>query len=146
MENELKTSPGGRRTSKRVGRGNGSGKGTYSTRGIKGQKSRSGGGVRPGFEGGQLALIKRMPHLRGFTNIFKVEYEIVNVGRLAIFEPGTEVNPLLLAQTGIIKNTKRPIKILGQGEIDRSIKVAAHQFSKSAETKIQAAGGEVQRI
>jgi large subunit ribosomal protein L15 len=87
-----------------------------------------------------------MPHLRGFTNIFKVEYEIVNVGRLAIFEPGTEVNPLLLAQTGIIKNTKRPIKILGQGEIDRSIKVAAHQFSKSAETKIQAAGGEVQRI
>ena len=75
MENELKTSPGERRTRKRVGRGNGSGKGTYSTRGIKGQKSRSGGGVRPGFEGGQLPLIKRMPHLRGFTNIFKIVEE-----------------------------------------------------------------------
>jgi large subunit ribosomal protein L15 len=146
MENELKPSSGAHRTRKRVGRGNGSGKGTYSTRGIKGQKSRSGGGVRPGFEGGQLPLIKRMPHLRGFTNIFKVEYTIVNIGRLAIFEPGTEVNPVLLAQTGIIKNTKRPIKILGQGDIDRPIKVAAHRFSQSAETKIQAVGGEVQRI
>lgn len=146
MENELKTSPGERRTRKRVGRGNGSGKGTYSTRGIKGQKSRSGGGVRPGFEGGQLPLIKRMPHLRGFTNIFKIEYEIVNIRQLAVFESGTEVNPLLLAQSGIIKNTKRPIKILGQGEIAHPIKVSAHQFSQSAEAKIQAVGGEVQRI
>ena len=146
MENELKTSSGGRRNRRRVGRGNGSGKGTYSTRGIKGQKSRSGGGVRPGFEGGQLPLIKRMPHLRGFTNIFKVEYAIVNVGQLTVFEPGTEINPLLLAQIGIIKNTKRPVKILGQGEIDRPVKITAHQFSQSAEAKIQAVGGEVRRI
>ena len=146
MEHELRPSPGARRKGRRLGRGNGSGRGTYSGRGVKGQKARSGGGVRPGFEGGQNPLIKRMPHLRGFTNIFKVEYVTVNVGRLAVFESGAQVTPVLLAQAGIIKSTRHPVKVLGQGELDRPLKVAAHRFSRSAQEKIQAAGGEVQSL
>ena len=145
-QSELKPPVGAKHKSKRVGRGDGSGHGTYSGRGLKGQKSRSGGGVRLGFEGGQLPLIKRLPRKRGFTNIFKVEYNIVNVGKLSVFSPGTEVTPKELFQAGLIKSLGLPTKILGDGDIHHQLSVRADRFSATAERKIIAAGGEVQRI
>jgi len=144
-QNELKPPAGAKHRTKRVGRGDGSGHGTYSGRGCKGQKSRSSGGVRLGFEGGQLPLIKRLPEKRGFTNIFKTEYNIVNVGRLAIFPPGTEVTPDKLIEAGLIKTLGRPTKILGTGDIDRPLVVKADKFSSSAEKKIIAAGGKAEQ-
>lgn len=144
-QNELKPPVGAKHKKKRVGRGDGSGHGTYSGRGVKGQKSRSGGGVRPGFEGGQLPLIKRLPRKRGFTNIFKVEYNIVNVGKLAIFSPGTEVTPKELLEAGLISARERPTKILGQGDIKHPLLVRADKFSSSAEKKILAAGGKTEQ-
>ena len=146
MEHELWSPRGARRNRKRRGRGDASGRGSYSGRGMKGQKARTGGGVSPRFEGGQNPLIKRMPHLRGFTNIFRVEYASVNLERLAAFEPGTQVTPESLAQARIIKNTRRPVKILGGGELDRPLQVAAHKFSRSARQKIEAAGGGVREL
>lgn len=145
-QNELRPSLGAKHKAKRVGRGDGSGQGTYSGRGCKGQKSRSGGGVRLGFEGGQLPLIKRLPRKRGFTNIFKTEYNIVNVGKLDIFPAGSEVNPEELLKAGLIKSIFRPTKILGSGDIRRSLLVKADNFSASAERKIVAAGGKVKRV
>ncbi len=136
---------GAKHKRKFVGRGNGSGHGTYSGRGLKGQKARSGGGVRLGFEGGQLALIKRLPRKRGFTNIFKTEYNIVNVGQLAIFSPGSEVTPGELLRAGLISTTDHPTKILGTGEIKHPLLVSADRFSSSAEKKIVAAGGSVKQ-
>ncbi|MFO7995788.1 MAG: 50S ribosomal protein L15 [Dehalococcoidia bacterium] len=144
-QNELKPPAGAKHKRKRVGRGDSSGHGTYSGRGLKGQKSRSGGGVRLGFEGGQLPLIKRLPRKRGFTNIFKVEYNIVNVGKLAIFSPGTEVSPRELLEAGLISAPDRPTKILGQGDIHHPILVRADKFSSSAEKKILAAGGKTEQ-
>jgi len=144
-QNELKPPAGAKHRTKRVGRGDGSGHGTYSGRGCKGQKSRSSGGVRLGFEGGQLPLIKRLPEKRGFTNIFKTEYNIVNVSRLAVFPPGTEVTPEKLIEAGLIKTLDRPTKILGNGDIDRPLVVKAHKFSSSAEKKIVTAGGKVEQ-
>ena len=144
-QNELKPPVGAKHKKKRVGRGDGSGHGTYSGRGVKGQKSRSGGGVRLGFEGGQLPLIKRLPRKRGFTNIFKVEYNIVNVGKLAIFSPGTEVTPKELLEAGLISARERPTKILGQGDIKHPLLVRADKFSSSAEKKILAAGGKTEQ-
>jgi large subunit ribosomal protein L15 len=145
-QNELSSPVGGKHKRKRVGRGDGSGHGTYSGRGCKGQKARSGGGVRLGFEGGQLPLIERLPRKRGFTNVFKTKYNIVNVGKLAIFPPGTEVTPEELLEAGLIETAHYPTKILGAGDIKHSLRVRANKFSSSAEKKIVAAGGEIKRI
>lgn len=142
---ELKSPAGANKRPKRVGRGPGSGHGKTSTRGHKGQKARSGGGVRPGFEGGQMPLQRRIPK-RGFTNIFKKEYAIVNVGDLNIFADGTEITPELLIQNGLIKSVKDGVKILGDGELERSLTVKAHKVSKQAEEKINARGGKVEVI
>ncbi len=144
-QNELKPSLGAKRRRKRVGRGDGSGHGTYAGRGCKGQKSRSGGGVRLGFEGGQLPLIKRLPRKRGFTNIFKTEYNVVNVSKLDIFPPASEVNPEELLRVGLINSLSRPTKILGGGDIQHALSVKADKCSAAAERKIVAAGGKVAR-
>lgn len=131
-----------KKTRKRVGRGNGSGSGTYSGRGMKGQKARSGGGVRPGFEGGQNPLIKGLPMLRGFNNIFRKEYQVVNLDDLArLPEAVTEVNPEVLAQHGFIRTGKRPVKILGGVEFSRKFQFVGLRYSQTARAKIEAAGG-----
>ncbi|MCK9217360.1 MAG: 50S ribosomal protein L15 [Firmicutes bacterium] len=133
------------RTKKRKGRGIGSGLGKTSGRGQKGQKSRSGGGVRIGFEGGQMPLYRRIPKY-GFTNIFRKEYAIVNISDLDIFEDGTEVTPELLIEAGLVKDTKSGIKILGKGDITKQLTVKAHKFSKTAADRITASGGKVEVI
>ena len=145
-QHNLKPPVGATKKRKRIGRGDGSGHGTYSGRGLKGQKSRAGGGVRVGFEGGQLPLIKRLPGVRGFTNIFKTEYSIVNINKLAAFDANTEVTPEVLLDAGIIRSLKHPVKVLGDGEIDRPLTVKAHKFSTVAGNKIEAAGGKVEVI
>lgn len=142
----LHSSSGARKKRKRVGRGNGSGSGTYSGRGVKGQKSRSGFSMRPGFEGGQLPIIKRLPEKRGFTNIFRTEYSVVNVGSLNIFESGSEVSPEELLSTGLVKSMRYPVKILATGEIGHPLKVRAHKFSAAARAKIEAAGGSAEEV
>ena len=132
---------------KRRGRGDSSGNGSYSGKGMKGQNSRSGGGVRPGFEGGQLPLIKRLPSLRGFNNIFKINYSVVNLDTLSrVYPEGGEVSPEELVGLGVLKNTKSPLKILGRGSLSVSVNVKAHKFSATAIKKIEAAGGSVQVI
>ena len=146
-QHELAPAPGSRHTRKRVGRGTGSGHGTFSGRGCKGQKARTGNNkVRPGFEGGQLPLIKRLPRKRGFTNIFRIEYTAVNTGELNTLESGTEVTAESLKAAGIIKSIENPIKILADGEIDRPLNVKANKFSASARAKIEAAGGKVEEV
>lgn len=145
-QSEVRPCVGSRRKAKRVGRGDGSNRGTYSGRGYKGQKSRSGGGVRLGFEGGQLPLIKRLPRKRGFTNVFKTRYDVVNVGKLNVFAAGSEVNARGLFEARLVKSVSRPIKILGTGDIDRTLVVKANRFSAAAERKIAAAGGKAERI
>ncbi|MDD2621296.1 MAG: 50S ribosomal protein L15 [Syntrophomonadaceae bacterium] len=142
---DLKSPPGANKRIKRVGRGIGSGHGKTSTRGHKGQKSRSGGGVRIGFEGGQMPLQRRLPK-RGFTNIFKKEYAIVNVKDLNIFSDGTEVTPELLYNAGLVKKLKAGVKILGDGELEKKLLVKAHKISKQAEEKVTAKGGKVEVI
>ena len=127
---------------KRVGRGMGSGMGKTSTRGHKGQGSRSGSSLMRGFEGGQMPLHRRLPK-RGFTNIFKTEYEVVNLDRLATLnEP--EITPEVLRKVGIVTSKNTLVKVLGQGEISKALTVHAHKFSKSAQEKIEKAGGKVQ--
>ena len=143
---ELRPPKGARHKRQRVGRGDGSGHGSHSGRGSKGQKSRSGGGPRLGFEGGQTPLIKRLPRRRGFTNIFRVEYEPVNLKQLERFEEGTEVTPELLREVGIIKTLRQPVKVLGDGEITKALIVRAHRFSAVAKGKIEAAGGSVEEV
>lgn len=142
---ELKPAEGSKQTRKRVGRGVGSGLGKTSGRGHKGQKARSGGGVRPGFEGGQLPLTRRVPK-RGFNNPFRKEYTYVNVEELNRFAEGTEVDPGLLVETGVVKQIRDGIKILGDGELKVRLSVKAHKFSKSAVEKIEALGGKVEVI
>jgi large subunit ribosomal protein L15 len=142
QQHELRQPAGATHKRKRVGRGNASGHGTYSTKGLKGQKARSGGGVRPGFEGGQLPFIRRMAYKRGFTNPFRVDFEEVNVGDLGRFPAGAEVGVEDL-RAGRLVRTRRPVKILGEGSIDVALKVTADGFSKSARVKIEAAGGTV---
>ncbi|MFH0716550.1 50S ribosomal protein L15 [Staphylococcus delphini] len=137
---ELKPSEGSRKVRNRVGRGAGTGNGKTSGRGQKGQKARSGGGVRPGFEGGQLPLFRRIPK-RGFTNINRKEYAIVNLDQLNQFEDGTEVTPGLLIETGVVKNEKAGIKVLGNGSLEKKLTVKAHKFSASAKAAIEAKGG-----
>ena len=144
-QNELRPPRGAKHNRKFVGRGDGSGHGTYSGRGCKGQKSRAGGGVRLGFEGGQLPLIKRLPRKRGFTNIFKTEYNVVNIGKLTVFPAGSEVTPEELLRTGLINTTDHPTKILGAGNLQHPLLVSANKFSSSAEKKILAAGGKVKQ-
>ena len=145
-QSNLFPSPGSKRSGKRVGRGDGSGYGTYAGRGRKGQKSRSGYKVRPGFEGGQLPLIKRLPEKRGFTNIFRVQYSIVNMDRLNTFAPGSEVTPEKMVAAGVVKSSRHPIKILAGGDINHPLVVRADKFSASAKAKIEAAGGTVEEI
>jgi len=146
MQKNLSPAPGSRRGRKRVGRGDGSGHGTYSGRGCKGQKVRTGFNVRPGFEGGQLPLIKRLPQKRGFVNIFRTEYSIVNLDKLVIFEPGSEVTPEKLVAAGVVKSLRHPIKILASGEITHPLVVKANKFSAAAKAKIEAAGGKVEEV
>lgn len=143
--NELKPAPGSKKERRRVGRGTGSGMGKTSTRGQTGQKSRSGGGVRPGFEGGQMPLSRRLPK-RGFTNIFAKEYSIVNVGDLNRFEDGTEVTAQLLKEQRLIRQVLDGVKILGNGEITKKLKVKAAKFTKTAADKIAAAGGTAEVV
>jgi large subunit ribosomal protein L15 len=144
-QNNIAPAPGSRKDRKRVGRGTGSGHGTYSGRGCKGQKARAGNNkVRPGFEGGQLPLIKRLPRKRGFTNIFRVEYSTVNVGELNTFEKDTEVTLELMLAAGLVNSTTRPVKVLGDGDIDRPLTIKAQKFSASAKAKIEAAGGKAE--
>lgn len=145
-QNELSPSPGARQSRKRVGRGDGSGHGSYSGRGCKGQKSRAGYRMKPGFEGGQLPLIRRLPRLRGFVNIFRQEYSGVNLGRLCVFAPGSEVTPEKLVAAGVIKSLRHPIKILATGDINRPLVVKANKFSAAAKAKIEAAGGSVEEV
>jgi len=145
-QDKLSPAPGSRRGRKRVGRGDGSGHGTYSGRGCKGQKSRSGYKMRPGFEGGQLPLIKRLPRKRGFVNIFRIEYSIVNIDRLNIFESGSEVTPEKLVAAGVVKSLRHPIKILAEGDINHPLLVKANKFSAAAKAKIEAAGGKVEEV
>ena len=145
-QHELAPAPGSKKDRKRVGRGDGSGHGTYSGRGCKGQKSRSGYRMRPGFEGGQLPIIKRLPRLRGFTNIFKKEYSIVKLSMLDAFEAGSEVTVEEMLQAGIIKTKKLPVKILADGDISKAITVKADKFSAAAKAKIEAAGGKAEEV
>jgi len=142
----LSAAPGARKDRKRVGRGDGSKKGSFSGRGCKGQKSRSGHRMKPGFEGGQLPIIKRLPSKRGFTNIFKTEYALVNVGDLASFAAGAVVTMEELAKAGIIRETPKPLKILGNGDVTQALTVKASKFSASAKSKIEAAGGKVEEV
>ena len=142
---ELKAVPGTTRAPKRKGRGTATGQGKTAGRGMNGQNSRSGGGVRPGFEGGQMPLYRRIPK-RGFTNIWRKEYEIVNVETLNRFDNGTEVTPELLIAEGIVKQVKDGIKILGNGKLEKNLTVQAQKFTKSALEKIEAAGGKAQVI
>jgi len=145
-QSNLKPPAGAKHKKKRVGCGDGSGHGTFSTRGCKGQKSRSGRDLRPGFEGGQLPLIRRLPWTRGFTNVAKLQYSLVNVGDLKKFEDGAEVNTEILVQSGLVKSAALPVKILGNGELDRALTVKANKFSGTARNKIEAAGGKVEEI
>ena len=141
MGHDVAPPAGARKRRKRIGRGNAAGQGTYAGRGMKGQKSRSGKSVRPGFEGGQLPLIKGLPTKRGFTNIFKKEYHVVKLGALASFPADSEVTPQILVEAGLLRKLKHPVKILGDGDIAVPIVVKAHRFTRSAREKIEAAGG-----
>lgn len=142
---DLKPSEGSRKKEIRVGRGTGSGRGKTSCRGHKGQNARSGGGVRPGFEGGQMPIYRRLPK-RGFNNIWAKHFAEVNVETLNRFDDGATVDAVLLRESGILKNVLDGIRILGGGELNKKLFVKANGFSKSASAKIQAAGGSVEVI
>jgi large subunit ribosomal protein L15 len=142
---DLKPAKGAKKKAKRVGRGVGSGHGKTSTKGHKGQKARSGGVKAPGFEGGQMPLQRRIPK-RGFTNIFRKEYSVVNLDDLKEMVGAEPVTPEMLMQKGLIKNMKVGVKVLGTGELKTKLTVRAHKFSKSAVEKIQAAGGKAEVI
>jgi len=143
--NELSPAEGSRKKRKRVGRGLGSGHGKTCCRGHKGQRSRSGGGVRPGFEGGQMPLHRRLPK-RGFTNVFRKEYNIINVEDLNRFEPNAFLDTEAFKQAGLIKKMMDGIKLLGTGEITRPVVVRIQKVSKAAKEKVEAAGGKVELI
>jgi len=145
-QDNLSPNPGSRHARKRVGRGNGSGHGTYSGRGCNGQKSRAGYKIRPGFEGGQLPLIKRLPRKRGFVNIFRIEYDTVSLDKLNIFEPGSEITPEKLLAARIIKSLRHPVKILADGDINHALVIKVNKFSAAAKAKIEAAGGKAEEV
>ena len=143
---ELKKNPGATHSKKRVGRGSGSGLGKTSGKGHKGQNARSGGGVRPLFEGGQLPLYRRLPK-RGFSNaLFKVRYATINVGDLNVFEENTLVTPALLKETGLVKKQLNGIKVLGNGKLEKKLTIQAHRFSNSALEKIKESGSKAEVI
>jgi large subunit ribosomal protein L15 len=142
---ELKPAPGSNRKRKRVGRGDGSGHGKTSCRGHKGQGSRSGGNIAPGFEGGQMPLQRRLPK-RGFTNPFKVDVAVINLQQLEAFAAGSEVSPQTLAEHGLVRGKDRRVKILGDGVLEKPLTVRAHSFSAKAKEKIEFAGGTAELI
>ena len=142
---ELKPAEGSRKPRRRVGRGIGSGMGKTSTRGTKGQFSRTGGGTRPGFEGGQMPLYRRLPK-RGFKNVLAKQYAEVNVEQLNRFDDKAVVDPVALVEAGILKNVLDGVRILGNGELTKALEVRAQGFTKSAQQKIEAAGGKVEVI
>lgn len=142
---ELSPAPGSKKVRTRVGRGLGSGLGKTSGKGHKGQNARAGGGVRPGFEGGQMPIYRRLPK-RGFHNKFAKEYAEVNVEQLNRFENGSTVDPVALIEAGVLKNVRDGVRILGNGELTQSLTVIANGFSKSAAEKITAAGGKVEVV
>lgn len=141
--NELSPAEGSVKSRKRIGRGVGSGQGKTAGKGSKGLKARSGGKVRPGFEGGQMPIHRRLPK-RGFTNIFKTHFAILNIKNLSIFENGSIVDPGILMQSGLVKNKFDAVKILGLGEIAYPLVIKSCEVSKSAKEKIEAAGGKVE--
>ena len=143
---ELEKNIGAKHSKKRVGRGSGSGLGTTSGRGQKGQKARSGGSINPVFEGGQLPLYRRLPK-RGFSNYpFKKEYAVINLSDLNVFEDGTVVTPALLKERGIVKKQLSGIKVLGEGQLEKKLTVQAHKFSKNAIDKINESGSKAEVI
>lgn len=142
---DLRPPVGAKHAKKRLGRGDGS-RGTTAGKGTKGQKARAGGGVRPGFEGGQLPLIKRLPSMRGFTNIFRTEYAEVNVGLLEKFDAQAVITVETLAKAGLIRGTRLPVKVLGDGNLSKSFTVQAAKFTDSAKSKIEAAGGKAEVV
>ncbi len=143
---ELQPAPGSKKQKDRKGRGIAAGQGKTAGRGTKGQRARAGRGIHPYFEGGQLPLVRRLPHLRGFNNIFREEFEVVNLDTLnEAFEANTSVTPESMAERGLVKKAAR-VKVLGRGEIGKALQVSAHAFSDSAKTKIAAAGGSVTEL
>lgn len=142
---ELKPALGSTTAPKRLGRGIGSGLGKTSGKGHKGAKARSGGGKRPGFEGGQMPLVRRIPK-RGFHNPFRTQYEAINVDRLEIFEDGQTITPVELIQSGIINKIRDGVKIMGNGELTKKLTVQANKFTATAKEKIEAAGGKAEVI
>jgi large subunit ribosomal protein L15 len=142
---ELRSPKGARKPRRRLGRGLGSGRGTTAGKGTKGQKARTGGGVPPYFEGGQLPLVKRLPYRRGFVNPNRVEYQAVNLDDLARFESGSVVGPDELVSAGLVDD-KELVKILATGELPHALTVRAHRFSRTARERIEAAGGQVEEL
>ena len=145
-QHELRPPRGAKRPRKRIGRGNASGHGTYSGRGIKGQQARAGSGPSHGFEGGQTPLIRRLPRRRGFHNPFRVAYTPVNLRDLASFPAGSEVTPESLRESGRVRSLRRPIKLLGVGDVTAALTVRTHRVSAAARAKIEAAGGTVEEL
>jgi large subunit ribosomal protein L15 len=145
---DLKPAPGSTKERTRVGRGISAGKGKTAGRGMNGQGSRSGGKKPPYFEGGQNPLVRRLPFKRGFTNLFRIEYQEINVGDLEEFEAGTHITPALLVEHGLIREALRPVVILGGGDVKKSMKytIDAHRFSKSAQEKLDAAGCKTNKL
>lgn len=143
--NNLRPSIGSTKNRKRIGRGTGSGHGKTATKGHKGQKARSGGSIKAGFEGGQMPLQRRLPK-RGFTPLDRVIYSLVNISQLDVFEAGSVVDAASLISVGLIKSNRFAVKILGNGDITKSFKVSANKFSQSAKDKIIAAGGSIEEI
>ena len=146
LEHDLQQAEKARKNRKRVGRGDSSGYGSFSGRGMKGQKSRSGKPLRPGFEGGQLPLIKGLPMKRGFNNIFKTQYSIVNVSDLQIFPEGTEISNKTLFEHGLISTLRHPVKVLGNGELSNKITIEATKFTKTALEKLEKSGSTAKEI
>lgn len=147
--NDLRPDSGAKKNRTRVGRGISAGRGKTAGRGQKGQGARSGGGKGPYFEGGQLPLVRRLPFKRGFTNIFRIEYQEVNVGRLNDHDgiaEGAEVTPALLAELGLVREPDRPVVILGGGDLGKKLTIQAHRFTKSAAQKIEDAGGKTETL
>jgi large subunit ribosomal protein L15 len=144
---DLRPDPGATKKRKRVGRGISAGQGKTAGRGTKGQGARRGGGKGPYFEGGQLPLVRRLPFKRGFSNIFRIEYQEVNLDDLVrVFSAGDTVTPDSMAEKGLIKKTTEPVVILGRGELNVKLAVKAHRFSKSAQEQIEKAGGSVETL
>lgn len=146
MQHQVAPPKGARRNRKRIGRGDAAGQGSTAGRGMKGQKSRSGGGPRLGFEGGQLPIIKALPMRRGFTNIFKTYYSLVKLETLDKFEAGDLVTPEVLAERGYIRNLNLPVKIVGGGELTKSLRVVVDRFTGTARKAIEAANGTAEEI